>query len=362
MSCTLHINTASHAYAVEIRHAARAELIDAVCAQVGDRRTFVISDANVAPLHAEHFARTLEARGVSAELLVMAPGEPHKTLETVGALAAACIESGADRHSMIIAFGGGIVGDVAGFVAATLLRGVRWIQIPTTLLAQVDSSVGGKTGVNHAGGKNLLGAFYPPWLVFADTAFFATLPEREVRAGLAEALKHAFIADPGLIDVIRADLSGWQGGEVRDLTALIARAIEVKAAVVEADEFERGRRAILNFGHTLGHALEAAWPDRWRHGEAVALGMAYDIERCAWRGLLGADEARIALQALSECGLAVDWRPLICEPVLDKVARDKKIRGEYVNDVLLDGLGRARVERVALKTWQQEARDMAARS
>lgn len=359
MSCTLRIRTATHPYEVRVAHDARAALLSAVLEQVGDRRAFVISDRTVAALHAARWTAELSAAGVRAELLVMEPGEAHKTLSTVGALAAACIEAGADRRSVVIAFGGGIVGDVAGFVAATLLRGIRWIQIPTTLLAQVDSSVGGKTGVNHAGGKNLVGAFYPPWLVVADTAWFATLPLRERRAGLAEALKHAFIADPALIARIRSQVGGWRAGEALDLTDLVAGAIEIKARVVEADEHEHGQRAILNFGHTLGHALEAAWPDRWRHGEAVALGMAFDLDRCAARGLISAADAQIARDALVECGLAVDWRPLITEEVLDKVARDKKIRGEYVNDVLLDGLGRARVERVPLAAWQQTAREMA---
>ena len=361
MSCTLQIRTPSRSYPVYIRHAARAESLQRVAAEVGAARVFVITDATVADLHASAWTRDLIEAGVDARLLVMGPGEANKTLSTVGRLAAECIEGGADRGSVIVAFGGGIVGDVAGFVAATLLRGVRWIQVPTTLLAQVDSSVGGKTGVNHGGGKNLVGAFHQPQLVFADTAWFATLAPREVRAGMAEAIKHAAIADVTLFAQVTAASRALEASASADVTALIAGAIRVKAEVVAEDEREHGRRAILNFGHTLGHALEAVWPARWRHGEAVALGMAFDIDRCHARSLVSDAERAILHQALADCGLPRAWQALITPPVLDKVARDKKIRGEYVNDVLLDGLGRARIERVALTAWQQMARSLAAR-
>ena len=361
MSCTLQIRTPSRMYPVYIRHDARHESLTCVAAAVGTARVFVITDETVAGLHAAAWTRDLTEAGVDARLLTMAPGESNKTVETVGRLAAECIEGGADRGSVIVAFGGGIVGDVAGFVAATLLRGIRWIQVPTTLLAQVDSSVGGKTGVNHAGGKNLVGAFHQPQLVFADTAWFATLDPREVRAGMAEAIKHAAIADPSLFAQITAANAAFEASPSADVTALIAGAIRVKADVVAEDEREHGRRAILNFGHTLGHALEAAWPNRWRHGEAVALGMAFDVERCHVRTLINDEERAIMRCALAECGLPSDWRALITPEVLDKVARDKKIRGEYVNDVLLDGLGRARIERVTLTAWQQMARSLAAR-
>ncbi|MGK0358444.1 MAG: 3-dehydroquinate synthase [Bradymonadia bacterium] len=361
MSCTLQICTLSRTYPVYIRHAARAESLQCVAAEVGTARAFVITDETVGELHAAAWTRDLIELGVDARLLIMAPGEANKTLTTVGRLAAECIEGGADRGSVIIAFGGGIVGDVAGFVAATLLRGVRWIQVPTTLLAQVDSSVGGKTGVNHSGGKNLVGAFHQPQLVFADTAWFATLPPREVRAGMAEAIKHAAIADVTLFAQISAANRAFEASRSADVTALIAGAIRVKAEVVAEDEREHGRRAILNFGHTLGHALEATWPGRWRHGEAVALGMAFDVERCHFRALISGEERAIMQRTLAECGLPSDWRALITPDVLDKVARDKKIRGEYVNDVLLDGLGHARIERIALTAWQQMARSLAAR-
>lgn len=357
MSCTLQVQTATHTYPVYVRHQARAESLERVQALVQAEQAIVISDTTVAALHAEQWTADLRAAGVRARLLTMAPGETNKTLDTVGTLTAACIDGGADRRTVIIAFGGGIVGDVAGFVASMLLRGVRWAQLPTTVLAQVDSSVGGKTGVNHAGGKNLIGAFYPPRLVFADTAWFVTLPEREVRAGLAEAIKHAVLAAPALLPRLRAMADLAPGADVSEL---IAAVVAIKAEVVAADEREQGRRAILNFGHTLGHALEAAWPDRWRHGEAVALGMAFDAARCCARGLLSARECQILLDALTDCGLPVDWKPLITPAVLDKVARDKKIRGEYVNDVLLDGLGRPRIERVRLTAWQQMARQLAA--
>ena len=361
MSCTLQIQTPSRSYPVYIRHDARAESLRRVAAEVGAARVFVITDETVAGLHATAWTRDLVAAGVDARLLMFAPGEASKTLQTVGRLAAQCIEGGADRGSVIVAFGGGVVGDVAGFIAAILLRGVRWIQIPTTVLAQVDSSVGGKTGVNHGGGKNLVGAFHQPQLVFADTAWFTTLAPREVRAGMAEAIKHAAIADATLFAPVMAASAALADRGSADVTAMIAGAIRVKAEVVAEDEREHGRRAILNFGHTLGHALEAVWPERWRHGEAVALGMAFDVERCHARALVSDAERAIVLEALADCGLPSDWRPLITPPVLDKVARDKKIRGEYVNDVLLDGLGRARIERVSLTAWQQMARSLAAR-
>ncbi|MCA9537892.1 MAG: 3-dehydroquinate synthase [Myxococcales bacterium] len=336
----LPVELGERRYAVHVRRDALPELIErtAACASTG--RVIVITDETVAALHAGPFAEGLRARGLHAPVLAVPAGEAHKTLATVSHLYDRCLAEGVDRHTPIVALGGGVIGDLGGFVAATLLRGLPLIQAPTTVLAQVDSSVGGKTGVNLPHGKNLVGAFHQPAFVFADVAWLATLDARDRRAGLAEAIKHAALAAPALLDRIARDAAGLIAGDPAALLPIIADAIAIKARIVAADEREAGARKLLNLGHTLGHAIEAAEGyGELRHGEAIALGLrvAARLSR-AQLGLPAEHVARLDA-ALDACGLPGDWRRHLRPEVFARVARDKKIRGEWVDTILLRHLG-----------------------
>ena len=340
----LIVELGERSYPVHFRTGALAELTERVAALASTGRVFVVSDETVARLHARGWASALEATGIAVEFATFPDGEGHKTLDTVRQLYDRALAFGADRRTPVVAFGGGVVGDVAGFVAATLLRGVPFVQVPTTVLAQVDSSVGGKTGVNTSAGKNLVGAFHQPSFVFADFALLRTLPQREVRSGLAEVVKHGAIGRPALLDTISGSATALQAGDVEALRRVVMPAVAVKAEVVAADEREEGRRAVLNFGHTLGHAIEAeAGFGPVRHGEAVALGMHFAARWSRRRGALSDGELERLEGALDACGLPGDWQRWITPAVLDRLASDKKVRGEWVNYILLEGLGRPRI-------------------
>ncbi len=337
----LIVELGERSYPVLFRSGGLAELVGRVHARCPTGRAVVVSDETVASLHAGPLLAGLRGAGLDVCFVTFPAGEQHKTLDTVRDLYDRALGFGADRRTPVVAFGGGVVGDVAGFVAATLLRGVPLVQVPTTVLAQVDSSVGGKTGVNHPAGKNLVGAFHQPSLVFADAAWLATLPPRELRSGLAEVVKHGAIGDPGLLEQLTVDAAALQRGEPVALVSAIRRAVEVKARVVSADEREAGQRAVLNFGHTLGHAIEAeAGFGPVSHGDAVALGMRFAARWSHRRGALGARELAILEGALDACALPVNWETWVTPAVLARLETDKKVRGECVNYILLEGLGR----------------------
>lgn len=230
----------------------------------------LVSDSNVAPRYAAAVLGSLEAVGYSAQLVTLAAGEQYKTIAAVQDLWTGFLQAGLDRTATVAALGGGVTGDLAGFAASTFLRGVRWVGVPTSLLAMVDSSLGGKTGADLPQGKNLIGAFHPPALVLADPAVLGTLPVEELRSGMAEVVKHGLIADPHLFELCA---HGWES-VMADLDEIVRRAMTVKIRIIEEDPYEAGRRAALNLGHTLGHAVELASDYRLRHGEAVAIGMA----------------------------------------------------------------------------------------
>lgn len=345
----VHVELGARSYPVWFRTDALTELTAHAAALAVTGKAIVVTDATVAALHAAPWVETLRARGVRVTLLVMPAGEAHKTLATVQGFYDAAVAAGVDRQTPVIAFGGGVVGDVAGFLAATLLRGLPFAQVPTTVLAQVDSSVGGKTGVNLAAGKNLVGAFHQPRWVFVDGALLRTLPRREIQSGLAEVIKHGALARPALLDAVAERAPRLLVGDAGALRAVIAPAVAVKAAVVAADEREQGQRAVLNLGHTLGHAIEAeAGYGALTHGEAVALGLRYAAWLSVHRaGLPPADAARIE-RALDAVDLPRDWRGWLRPEVIARVAKDKKVRGECVQFVLLAGLGRPRLETLPL--------------
>lgn len=295
-------------------------------------RCAVISDSNVAPLYAERLSQSLRAAGFETTTLVSPAGEKSKSLPEAASLCEQMIAAGLDRSSVVFALGGGVVGDLAGFVAAIYYRGIPYIQIPTTVVSQVDSSVGGKTGVNAAGGKNLIGAFHQPRLVIADTDTLSTLPDREFNEGFAEVIKHAAIRDFSMLDALD------------DLPALIARNVAIKAAIVAEDEYEtKNVRALLNFGHTIGHGIEnAAGYGRYLHGEAISLGLAaacrLSVEKA---GLDPAVRDRI-FSALARYRLPMSLPPEIkTGDILSALRKDKKFHGGSVRFVLLKKPGEA---------------------
>jgi len=308
--------------------------------------SLVVADTNTADPYGQAAVDAIRQAGVAATLLTIPAGEAHKRLETLARLWQGCLEAGIDRGGTVVAVGGGVVGDLAGFAAATWMRGVRWIGVPTTLLAMVDSSLGGKTAIDLPAGKNLVGAFHPPALVLADTRTLQTLPVAERRCGLAEAVKHGVIADPGLLAAIEA-LPGNGAATCGD--ALVARAMAVKIAVIQQDPYEKGIRAALNLGHTLGHAVELASGFTLRHGEAVAIGLVAEA-RLAERLGLAAEPGlsdRLA-RLLARLGLPVEIPPGLDREALRRaLLLDKKNEAGTIRFALPIRIGEIRT-RVAV--------------
>ena len=313
----------------------RAAVLDEA---VRARDVLVVTNETVAPLYLERLQQGLAGRRVAR--VILPDGERYKTLDTLARVFDALVEHGMNRDACIAALGGGVVGDIAGFAAACYQRGVDYVQFPTTLLAQVDSSVGGKTGVNHPGGKNLIGAFHQPRAVVSDTDTLATLPTRELRAGLAEVIKAALVADPVFLDWIEAELGGLLLLEPLAVAHAIRRCCEIKAAIVAEDEREHGRRALLNLGHTFGHAIEtAAGYGEWLHGEAVGAGllMAADLSRRL--GWIDATDVERVRTLLARVGLPVVAPPIGAGRALALMGLDKKVLAGRIRLVLLRRLG-----------------------
>jgi 3-dehydroquinate synthase len=299
----------------------------------------------VAPLYLERVARALAQAGVAATQIVVDDGEQAKDWRTLERVFDALLGARCGRDTVIVALGGGVVGDLAGFAAAVYQRGVPFIQVPTTLLAQVDSSVGGKTAINHPRGKNMVGAFHQPLAVISDTSTLDTLPERELRAGLAEVIKHGLILDSGFTEWLEANLPALLAREPRALAHAVRRSCELKAQVVAADERETGLRAILNFGHTFGHAFEAGLGyGEWLHGEAVAAGMVLAAELSVRMGMLARVDAVRVRALLGRAGLPVSGPALPAERIVELMQVDKKAAAGRIRFVLLSAIGAAELK------------------
>ncbi|MHB1213693.1 MAG: 3-dehydroquinate synthase [Thiobacillus sp.] len=309
---------------------------------LAQKRAMIVTNTTVAPLYLARLTATLEAGGVAVTHVVLPDGEAYKTWETLNQIFDALLTQRAERKTTLIALGGGVIGDMTGFAAASYQRGVPFIQIPTTLLSQVDSSVGGKTGINHPLGKNMIGAFYQPKVVLADTDTLKTLPARELSAGLAEVIKYGLIWDVGFLAWLEANMGKLRALDPAAITHAIHRSCEIKAQVVGQDEREGGIRAILNLGHTFGHAIETGMGyGTWLHGEAVAAGMVMAAEtsrRIGW--LAEADVARTRA-LIRAAGLPDEAPDLGVDTYLDYMGHDKKVEGGKMRFVLLKKLGEA---------------------
>ncbi len=308
------------------------------------KRLFLVSNDRVFSLHGAQVRRSLQDSGFEVTEILVPDGEAHKNLHTVERIYTYLAAQRADRQSSIVALGGGVTGDMSGFVAATFLRGIDCVQMPTTLLAQVDSSVGGKTGVNHQKGKNMVGAFHQPRLVLIDTAMLSTLPEREFQSGLYEVLKYGLIYDSSFFSFLESHLDSLRAREDETLERVIARCCEIKAEVTSRDERESDLRRILNFGHTFGHALEAATSYvRLAHGEAVALGMLAATELSLELDLLDSRTADRIAEMIRSVGPLPPIDDIGHQELLEVMKHDKKRQEDMVHFVLLDRIGHTQI-------------------
>jgi 3-dehydroquinate synthase len=309
--------------------------------------TAVVTNETVAPLYADRVVKTLEGIGQKVKLIVLPDGEAFKTWEVLQKIFDGLLENSADRKTTLVALGGGVIGDMTGFAAACFMRGIRFIQVPTTLLSQVDSSVGGKTGINHPLGKNMVGAFHQPQAVIADLDTLKTLPPEELAAGLAEVIKHGAIADPEFLSWIEKSQDALNNCDPVAMEFAVRRSCEIKSQVVAQDEKEGGIRAILNFGHTFGHAIEAGMGyGSWLHGQAVGCGMVMAADLSVRVGLLSNADASRLKKIIQALHLPTQPPKLGVDRFMELMSVDKKAEGGEVRYILLNGLGQAKIQKV----------------
>lgn len=336
---TLQVDLGASSYPITIGSGLLTDrnLLDA---QIPGRDLLIVTNTTVAKLYLAKLTGSFAQRHIAD--CILPDGEQHKTLQTAGWVLDALVANKMNRDATVLALGGGVVGDTAGFAASCYQRGIGYVQLPTTLLAQVDSSVGGKTGVNHSGGKNLIGAFYQPQAVIADTDALRTLPVRELKSGLAEVIKHGIVWDPMLFAWLEKQIPQLLTRDTEALTYAISRSCEIKATVVARDEREHNLRAILNFGHTFGHAIEAATSyEKYLHGEAVALGMLIAADLSCRLGMIDAAVKERLRDILAQAGLPTEAPRIGAARAYELMQMDKKVLGGAIRLVLLEKLGRA---------------------
>jgi 3-dehydroquinate synthase len=348
------VGLGDRAYQVAIGPGLLAEAGAQIAPFARRRRLAVVSDETVWALHGQALARALETTGISVFAVVVAPGEQTKSFEGLAEVIDRLLALELDRGDLLAAFGGGVIGDLTGFAAAIYKRGIDFVQIPTTLLAQVDSSVGGKTAIDTPRGKNLVGAFHQPRLVLADLDVLVTLPDREMRAGYSEVIKYGLLGDFAFFEWLEANGPRVLSRDPEALAHAVARSVEMKAEIVAEDEREQGRRALLNLGHTFGHALEAetGYGATLLHGEAVAAGQALAFRFSAEQGLCPRQDAVRATEAIAKAGLPtrldqIPGHPFQAERLVRRMAQDKKAEGGRLSFVLARGLGQAFVAKDA---------------
>lgn len=335
----LQVELGDRSYPIEIGQSLLGDK-DVVARNIVGKRVAVVTNNVVAPLYLERLTQSLEAAGKQVIPIVLPDGEQEKSWENLMKVFDALLAEKCDRQTTLLALGGGVIGDLTGYAAASYMRGVPFIQVPTTLLAQVDSSVGGKTGINHPLGKNMIGAFYQPQCVIADTSTLQTLPQRELAAGLAEVIKHGAITNTGFFEWIEANIGALLKKDAAALAYAIQRSCEIKADVVRQDEREGGLRAILNFGHTFGHAIEAGLGyGEWLHGEAVGCGMVIAADLSCRMGFLDKVSRNRIKALVKAAGLPVVAPDLGAERWIELMQVDKKAAGGEIKFILLKPLG-----------------------
>ncbi|MDC7683894.1 3-dehydroquinate synthase [Asticcacaulis sp. BYS171W] len=336
------------AYDVEVGSGLTSDIAARVTPFLKNQRTLIITDSRVGPLHAGTLSAALEASGITAPVVTLPAGEETKGWDGLKDLTDAMVDAGLDRKDVVIALGGGVIGDLTGFAASVYMRGIDFIQIPTTVLAQVDSSVGGKTAIDHPKGKNLIGAFHQPRLVLCDLDLLKTLPVRDIRCGYAEVIKYGLLGDRAFFDWLEANDQAVLALEPAAIEYAVSRSVEMKAEIVAADEREGGQRALLNLGHTFGHALEAelGFGATLLHGEAVAIGMGMAFRYSARMGLCDQAEADRAVAAIAQAGLPTHMHHIrnaafAADVLIKHMGHDKKAEGGKLVFVLVKGIGEA---------------------
>jgi len=336
----LSVDLGDRSYDILIYPGSLVHLGDALKGSCPHEKILVVTDEKVGDLYLEKALESLRGADFNAKKIILPRGEENKNLSTVERIYQFLAEHNFSRQSTLIALGGGVVGDITGFAAATYMRGVNFVQVPTTLLAMVDSSVGGKTGVNHALGKNMIGAFYQPKLVCSDTSLLETLEPEEFRAGMAEVIKYGMIYDDSFFEHLTDNMERLINEDWQTLDEIIKRCCEIKAAVVSSDETEKGIRAILNFGHTVGHAIEAQTGYRkYRHGEAVAIGMIAESRIALKLEMISDMDIQRLWQLIVRARLPYRIGDLDSGEILEKMKKDKKVREDKLRFVLPTQIG-----------------------
>ena len=348
MPAKVHVELPGRAYDIHIGPGVIAQAGTHLAAMGGRRHVCIITDENVARLHLDALQDALTAAGLTSAALALPPGEATKSWAQLEHVTEWLLSQKVERKDCVIAFGGGVIGDLAGFAAAILRRGVRFVQIPTSLLAQVDSSVGGKTGINSPNGKNLVGAFHQPSLVLADTDLLGTLPDRDFLAGYGEVVKYGLLGDADFFDWLEKSAPGMAAGDMDARVRAVTQSCQMKADIVQRDETEQGDRALLNLGHTFCHALESAtgYSDRLLHGEGVAIGCALAFDLSSRLGLCSQEDPSRVRAHLRAMGMKVDISDIGgdlpgAEALLDLMAQDKKVQDGKLRFILARGIGDA---------------------
>lgn len=335
----LTVHTQSHDYPIII--SAKSNMAEQIVPHISGQQVLIVTNDTVAPLYLQPLQEQL-AEQFTVAVCILPDGEQHKNQASIDQIYNCLMTQHFNRDVTLIALGGGVIGDMTGFAAASFMRGVNFIQIPTTLLSQVDSSVGGKTGINHPQGKNMIGAFWQPQMVLADMSTLQTLPARELSAGLAEVIKYALIMDTDFLTWLEQNLPAMMALDLAVLGEAVKRCCEYKAAVVAQDEREAGLRALLNFGHTFGHVIEThEGYGNWLHGEAVAAGMVQAAELSQKMDWLSHDDVVRIKRVLALANLPTDPPPIAVDTALDLMGHDKKVKGGQIRLILLKSLGQA---------------------
>lgn len=350
------VNLGDKSYPIHIAPEGWEALPHAIDGTIKGKRVMVVCDENTYRLYYNSVKPVLVSMQYHVFEAIIPPGETSKSFECAQKLYTKALEAKLDRSSTIVALGGGVVGDLAGFVAATYMRGIGFIQIPTSLLAQVDSSIGGKVAINHPLAKNIIGAFYQPRMVFINPCTLTTLPPREFATGMAELIKHAFIADRDFIAWLEQNMEALIARDIQSLTYALYRSCQIKAHVVEQDEKEAGLRMILNFGHTIGHAIESATGySKYTHGESVAMGMVYESKIAVNMGLINQDYIKRLSSLLEKAGLPTQLNSTDWSLILGRMAYDKKNIDDRIVFVLPRGYGKVDIFKNLETDWIKHA-------